>query len=414
MPNREPQILPIPPGAQDKRAPALVIARESSYHSNVLMEGMIGQTVGSNLHLPGAQDVLDAGIAPLLGTGPFDTFQYRKHKTNAVVFEHQGVIYLYSMGSASMTNLSESENAFIELLCDVFSAYRPENVYVATFNRLLRSMDFSGKLLQAAKRDVGLLHCGTTTINPRSAEGKPMWATFAMVADMERDSIVQRLFSGQVNKYSKGEYILGSESVPPGYRLADDGTVVPVPEQRDAIRELLTMMADPDLTARQIVDAAGANGLSSATIKRIHGPDATFANLCRADSRLASLIDWMDTYRTGTAEIIHRNPFPGAIRFRDLEVEGVGPDHPGFIRFRYDWEIPEGGWAPDDVIAAAKRRTTGTKERRRGGGGTHRRRRPLSGWVHWRDAETEYRLTGTSAMYIVQAREAKPDEGSAA
>ncbi len=414
MPNREPQTLPLLPGTQEKRAPALVIARESSYDSNVLMEGMIGQTVGSNLHLPGARDVLDAGIAPLLGTGPFDTFQYRKHKTNAVVFEHQGVIYLYSMGSASMTNLSESENAFIELLCDVFSAYRPENVYVATFNRLLRSMDFSGKLLQAAKRDVGVLHCGTTTIDPRSGPGKAMWATFALVADMERDSIVQRLFSGQVNKYSTGKYILGSEAVPPGYRLAEDGTVVPVPELQDAVRQLLTMMADPRLTARQIVDAAGADGLSSDTIKRIHGIDATFADLCRADSRLASLIDWMDTYRTGTVDIFHRNPFPGAIRFRELVVEGVAPNDPGFIRFHYDWGIPEGGWAPDDVIAAAKRRTMGTKERRRGGGGTHRRRKPLSGWVRWRDAETEYKLTGTSAMYVLQARPAEIDEGSAA
>ncbi len=381
MPNHEPETPLSLPTTQAERAPALVIARESSLHGNVLMEGMIGQTVGSNLHLPGAEDVLAAGITPLLGTSPFDTYQYRKHKTNAVVFEHRSLVYLYSLGSAWMTNLSESDNAFIELTCDVFAAYRPEHVYVATFNRLLRSLDFSGKLLQAAKRHVGLIHCGDTTIDPRSAAGKAMWSTFAMVADMERDSIVQRLFSGLVNKYCKGEYILGLESVPPGYRLADDGTVVPVPEQRDAIRELFTMMADPKLTARQIVDAAGANGLSSPTIKRIHGPDATFANLCRADSRLASLVDWMDTYQTGSVEIFERNPFPGARRFRDLEVEGVGPDHPGFIRFRYDWEIPEGGWAPDDVIAAAKRRTKGTKERRSGGGGTHQLRRPLSGWV---------------------------------
>ena len=201
MPNRQPDVLPSLPTDESQRAEHLVVVRESSLNGRFLMEGMIGQTVGSNLHLPGAQEVLNAGMAPLDGTSGFDTYQYRKHRTNAVVFEHEGVIYLYSLGSAAATNMSETDNACIELLCDVFAAYQPVHVYVATFNRLLRSLEFSGKLLQSAKHNVDVFHIGQTTLDPRSPAGKAMWSTFALVADMERDSIVQRLFTGQVNKY---------------------------------------------------------------------------------------------------------------------------------------------------------------------------------------------------------------------
>lgn len=59
--------------------------------------------------------------------------------------------------------------------------------------------------------------------------------------------------------------------------MTDNGLVVPVPELREAVGQPLTMMADPNFTARQIVVVAGANGLSSITIRRLHGPDATFA-----------------------------------------------------------------------------------------------------------------------------------------
>jgi DNA invertase Pin-like site-specific DNA recombinase len=401
MPNREPTLPEVPADPQG-RIDHMIICRESSVHGHVLMEGMVGQTVGGLLHLPGAADVLAMGIGPLLGQSPVTSFQYRKGKTNAVVFEHQGVLYLYSLGSAASANLSETENAFVELLCDLFAIYRPRNVYVATFNRLLRALDWSGRLFAACKKHVGLLHCGGTTIDARTPAGKAMWSTFAMVADMERDSIMQRLFAGTVNKHLAGGWILSSESVPPGYRLGDDDRVDLVPDEIDAVRALLEMIANHDLTARQIIDAAGALGLSSPTIRRIHGEDATFADLCRADSRIASLLDWLPTYRTGQVVIFHKNPFPGLTRLRTLEVEGAD-NGPGHFRFTYQWDVPDGGWADDAVLAAAAARTTARKQRRTGGA-AHRHRRPLAGWVSWKDGTHEFRLSGDARNYLIMRR----------
>jgi DNA invertase Pin-like site-specific DNA recombinase len=270
----------------DGRIDHLVVVRESPQYDYVLMEGMIGQTVGRLLHLPGADEVLAAGIGPVRGSGPFLTFEYRKHGTTAVMFEHAGVLYLYSLGSAAKANINDQENAFVELLIDVLEHYRPRNVYVATFSRLVRSTEFAGRLQRAMNAHVDVIHSGNQQIRPKTTDGKIMWSMLALIADMERDLIVQRLFAGTCNAYQRGRWVLNDEAVPPGYVL-DPVTKKVSPDESlvEPVRLLLTMMADPTITSRRVVDAAGEAGLTSETVKRLYGPDATFADIVRADSK---------------------------------------------------------------------------------------------------------------------------------
>lgn len=401
MPNRNPQ-LSEPRRSPSRRIKHLVVCRESGEYAYVLIEGMIGQTVGSLLHLPGAGDVLAAGLSPLTGNSPFTTVEYRKKRTNAVVFEHMGVVYLYSMGSASKANLSAGENVFIELLCEILSEYRPENLYVATFNRLLRSLDFSSRLMTSVKNDVDVVHCGTAAIDVRTPAGKAQWAVYAMVADMERDSIVQRLFAGTVNKYMSGKWHLSEDVIPPGYLLGHDGVVRPDSTQQQKIRLLIEALADTTWTSNQVVQLAGRLGFTSATLQRIYGPDATYADISRPNSKVASLMDWLPTYATGVVEIPQVNPFPGAKSFRTLKVEGAETDGCGFVRFRYDWGLPDGGWAPAEVISAAMKRTRGRKARTSSGGAGHANRKPLAGdWSEWSDDSGTFHISGTTQHYVV-------------
>ena len=401
MPN---QPLEMPAVAVDEgRIDHLVVVRESPQYDYLLMEGMIGQTVGRLTHLPGAEEVLAVGIEPVHGTGPFRTFQYRKHGTSAVMFEHCGVLYLYSLGSAAKANIDDRDNAFVELLVDVLEYYRPRNVYVATFSRLVRSTEFAGRLQGAVNAHVDVIHSGEQQIRPKTTEGKIMWSMLALMADMERDLIVQRLFAGMCNAYQRGRWVLNEEAVPPGYVLDPTSkTVTADPSMVEPVRLLLTLMADPTVTSRRVVDAAGEAGLTSATIRRLHGPDATFADIIRSDSKLASLVEWIDTYETGTAVITHPNPFPGATGFGALKVEGASSGSSGVVRFKYDWGLPPGGWAPPEVLQAARMRCRGTKERRSGTGGAgHYKRKPLSGWVQWEEDTHCYHLSGTSSKYIL-------------
>lgn len=144
MPNQPLQLPTVT--ADDGRIDHMVVVRESPQYDYLLMHGLIGQTLGRLGHLPGTREVLAAGIEPVHGRGPFRTFQYRKHGTSAVMFEHKGVLYLYSQGSAAKASIDDRENAFVELLIDVLEHYRPRNVYVATFSRLVRSTEFAGRL----------------------------------------------------------------------------------------------------------------------------------------------------------------------------------------------------------------------------------------------------------------------------
>lgn len=400
MPN---QPMPLPPVSDEEgRLEHLVVVRESPLYGYILMIGMIGQTIGRLLHLPGAADVLAAGITPVHGTSPFRTFQYRKNRTNAVLFEHCGILYLYSLGSAASPNINDQENAFVELLVDVIQHYRPLNLHVATFSRLVRSTEFAGRLQRAVKSHVDVVHVGDLRLRLKMPDGKMMWNVLSIVSDMERDLIVQRLFAGTCNSYLRGQWILGEEAVPPGYRLDEDTRVVSAdPSLAKTVQSFLTMMADPKMTARQVLDEAGLLGLTSATTRRIHGPDATFADIIRADSKLASMVDWIDTYQTGKVTITHVNPFPGATSFGSLQVEGATATHPGFVQFTYDWGLPEGGWAPPEVLEAARKRCRGNKERRATGGSAHKERKPFAGWVRWEDETHVFHLSGSSKHYLL-------------
>lgn len=380
----------------------LVVCRESSTYDYLLMEGMIGQTVGRLLHLPGAEEVLAAGTTPLTGGSAFNVQVLRSGKNQAVMFDHCGIVYLYSLGSAATANVGNQENAFVELLCETIRSFRPRNLHVATFSRMVRSTDFSGKLYRDVKNYVDTVHYGGQTLTPTSGEGKIMWTMLSLVADMERDLIVQRLFAGTCNKYRKGEWILGTNATPPGYRVDTETNMVTlVPESVDAVRTLLKLMADPTMPARDVLDSVGQLGLTSRVTMRFHGSDATFADLRRADSKLGSIVDWIPAYETGRHEFRIPNPFPGATHIASLPIEDGKDGHPGYVRFTYDLELPKGGWGSPDILAAAKQRCRGLKSRRVTGGASHIERKPFAGRAEWVDDQTRYRLSGDGTNYIV-------------
>jgi hypothetical protein len=378
-----------------------IVCRESDQYGYALMEGMIGQTLGRLTHIPGVEDVLAAGIAPLRGEGPFKLFPYRSDKTTAVLFEHLGVLYLYSLGSAATASIGDRENPFVSLLIDVVDIYRPKNVYVATFSRLVRSTEFSGTLSGALQRNRTVVNCAGESFDLNTNTGRIHWGLLSMMADMERNLIVQRLFAGLCNKYARGEFILGAKSLPPGYLLGDDGMVHLDESMIEPVRRLLLLLADFDLSMSDVVREAGRAGVTSPTLKRIYGPDATFGDIRNAGCAMATLMDLIPTYTTGTYDILWKNPFPGAKQIGRVDVEGASETEAGSVRFKYEWEVPEGGWAPPEVLMAARTRARGRKESLRTGGSAHVKRKPLVGMPPWIDGDFRCRLTGESHMYVV-------------
>lgn len=388
----------------------MFVARESGQYSYLLMDGMIAQTLTPCLAtVEGVNEVLEQGIAPLTSpeTCGFDVRRHRAHRTNASVFTHKGSVYVYSLGSAAAVNTANGDNAWVRLLCDLIVAYRPRRLHVANFSRLLRCASFMSDLMTAVETAGTVIVAGGFEIDLNSTQGRILWQTLSMVSDLERDMINQRLFAGLINKYLRGAWVLGAESVPPGYKVVD-GKLALDRDQVDAVRDFIRLLADPTLSDRQIIDAAGASGLSSPTIRRHHGEGATFTDVRRSGPKVNAMYRHLETWQTGTLELRIKSAYRGVTQIRGVDI--VDPDpplHHGFAVLRYDLEAPEGGWATDEIFDRARGRRAARADYLGRGAPRHKpRRRPFSGWARAvnADGRTEF-LSGTAANYILMREE---------
>lgn len=384
----------------------LVVIRESAAYGYLLLEGLVGQTLrGIAADLPGVADVAKEGAGPARLQSRFELIDLSRDGTRVVVFDHCGVYYLYSLGSAATQIGEREENTFIEVLCELLAALKPQVLYVSTFSRLIRSTRFGGQLESACAKYVGEIRTGNATIDLNTDAGRIMWTTLTMVSSMERDVIAQRLFGGLINQYMRGEYVGGSHSTPPGYMLDDEHRLALDTPFVPAVKELLRMIADPELTCREIVDAAGKNGLTSPTIQRHHGPNATYADIRRADSKIASIIDWIPAYRTGCLTMTYAVPYRGLDDFGGLPVLTDQHGEP-YVELEFPLEVPEGGWAEPEILTAASQRALGTKAKRSQPSRGPKKRKPLVGWAQWEQDGWEFRVGSQQDRYRIMRQSA--------
>lgn len=402
--SQDPSQLPVEPVSE------MYAARESSTKSIQLLEGMVYQTLGPHASDPVVAEVLAEGLKPLRGNCPFPHIVSQVGRTKSVLFTHEDKAFLYALGSASLANSNEGENQFVQTLCEALEVLNPQRLYIHEFQRMVRSADWAGKLMRTLRRTGTIVHTPGFDINLRTAEGRLQFQMWTMIADQERTTLVSRLFAGLVNKHRRGEWLFGPLSVPPGYLLANNRIVLDE-AQIEPVKSLIALLADPSLGARSVLDLAGAVGCTSLTTKRFHGEDATFADLRRADSKVRSLLDQIPVWEHGCYVLRLPNPYPGVDRFGEYEVlEPNPPDHFGYIEFRYELDVPSGGWASPEAFEAARHRGLSRKERLAlgpvapTGGAAHRKRRPLSGWPTWCDDTHEYRISGNSFFYTLYRR----------
>jgi hypothetical protein len=180
----------------DAKLDHLVVIRESAQYDRLLMEGMIHQSLEKVVHLPGAAELQMAGLDVLDNPGAYGAVTRRAGKSRITMVERDGVMYLYSMGSAAKLDLDE-ENGFVSELVRTLYAYRPPEVWVVAFTRLVRAAELAGDLLKATGEAVEVLHC-EQELRPATPEGRMVFQILAMIAAMEREYIVRRHTAGRV------------------------------------------------------------------------------------------------------------------------------------------------------------------------------------------------------------------------
>ena len=97
---------------------------------------------------------------------------------------------------------------------------------------------------------------GDTTGNGVS---KLVFTILSAVAEAERDRSRERVAEVKRDQRQRGRYLGGA--VPWGYRVGEDGALVPIPEQQAAIRRM-RKLRDQGLALRAIADQMKASGVS--------------------------------------------------------------------------------------------------------------------------------------------------------
>jgi putative DNA-invertase from lambdoid prophage Rac len=86
---------------------------------------------------------------------------------------------------------------------------------------------------------------------------KLVFTILSAVAEAERDRIRERITEVKRDQRQRGRYLGGS--VPFGWRVGDDGQLVPVPEKQVALRQMRALRAE-GVSLRGIVDRMAAAG----------------------------------------------------------------------------------------------------------------------------------------------------------
>lgn len=357
-------------GALDQRPESLFFVRESDEFDAVLFDAMREQTYQLFREIAEVDAIRELGMLPMECKGSFQISEpcedgtlvrrtvlvevITRGRTRAYLFHYRGHWHLWSKASATKAN-DEGLNEVTEILCEVIRRVRPRTLRCANFSRLIRSQDQAGLVLHACNGNVETIYAGTTEFpltGSGASVGKMMFSMFAMVASMERDWIVQRLLTGRIAKWRRGEWPYGASTIPFGYRLnTRTKTLEIVPEHQKIVREMLLVLAG-DLTPRAKLDALGGLRVTGMRNHRGLKRRTTLSGRAAAKAAIDNFYAWAPIWIDGEYLLRLTNVFPGMTELAGAPIVREDDDDDGELQMLHQVPVPESGWAEAEVIAA--------------------------------------------------------------
>lgn len=378
-----------------KKVEHVIVVRESDIANMILMENMLAKTLATVGGIAGVREARVLGLAPLRHPERYGAEERRTTNHRMVLFNLEGTLFLYAMGSAAKEDPETLMNDFAAFLIEVLDQFAPENVHMAGISRLLRSTSLVGKFQESLKRNGVILHADNSIMNLREQSGEMMFAITANFAAFERDQIVMRTTAGRVAAAEAGRPLFRVSDLPLGYQLQADGRIGPDPRLKPEVDALLRVLSMDELTSRQKAQLLSDAGIRMPRGYGLDGSDDP------GDSRdpksvIRGMRKWLPLYETGVYTQHLANPFLGATRIGTATVVRENPKDAGTIEVPNRWGLPEGGWTTPQVLAAARASVDAYTDRRaaRAGSGAHghRRRKPLLGLARWEDDGQEWLL----------------------
>jgi DNA invertase Pin-like site-specific DNA recombinase len=369
----------------EHRVDHLIVVRESDQHDRLLMAGMIAQTLHKASGLPGVDEMVEAGMDVFDNPKRYGAEKTRLGKSTMCVLERDGVVFFYSMASASKDDLDDA-NAFVTELARAIEKYAPHEIWVAAFTRLLRSTSHQSDLYRALSRRPTKLHC-ELEIDFAELGAAMSFDVLALVAAGERDNIVSRLTIGRVAQWRRKEWI--PKGYPPGYKVDERNQLVVDEGKVESTRAMLTVLADAALTTREKAERIAALGVTTPKLQQLYGPQATIGDAGNPHEVVETLYGWVGTYETGIYEMLWGVPMRGLKEVLGVPVE----QHPGYangaLRMPYTLPLPDGGWGTTETFDALRRRQPSLIW-----GTGHALAPPMAGLFQFDVDDTAYRLLG--------------------
>lgn len=379
----------------------IVLIRESDGSDLLLLHGMANRTIAAHL-------VAVPELAVLVGDpiGPVNDPRKRHQdfrldrNTRVVTVQIESTLVVYYMGSAASRD-RYGESKFGSFMAQLIGNHRPAELRSGPFTRLGRSMKTFSTLLDMVQAHRVEVFTDESHLRPWQPNDEFMWGVLAAFATQERSSIVTRTVFGKVAKAMRGGPLGADWTVPFGYHVVDD-QVVADPSMRDAIREVLLLLADEKLSSSELRDRLAGLGFERKRPGVAATPERSIAAVVDAKGLRRSLINRLDLYETGVHQAEIAVPISGLESIGSVSVEyGESPDR-GQVTIDCYWGLPDGGWAESWVFDAIRRAEA---LRRRGRTGQGRTRRPFSSFPEWIEGDFVYRIgTNDTENYRLERR----------
>lgn len=356
----------------------VVVIRESDAANRLLFLEMIFKTVMAfRERIPGVERLVEIGLGPFEDPARFQAEIVGSSKARTALFMlDASTLVMYHMGSAALDDSEDAavdrsmvggevadrtakqRNCFTARLIGVLEQHRPEAVFVYAINRLVRDFGNASRLQIALKALSVTVQAGDRGYDLNETADILMWQVLTSFAAAERDGIVDRNLIGRIAQARRNEWPHGHQHIPFGY-VRNGRSVSADESKRDAVRTVLELLADLDLTAAEFVSKAAEVGMSRPRLRRIHNDETAMVDVALHPKDVRRSVEtWLELYETGTYKIHLPCPSPVGDIFGGLPVWVADHDSAGdgrrMVTLSYTFGVPEGGWAPPSLFEAIR------------------------------------------------------------
>lgn len=240
--------------------PYLVVVRESDDSQAAQMRGLLQDIVHhceTRQPIANGQDLLGLGVKPFNDPDSYGGGRFKGASGAAPkggLWRIGDTWVFFWLGTAAGSD-EDGLNDFTVHLASTITSIKPRRLYMAVFSRMVRSLEHQEMLWKAIK-EVGVesYHEKNDQIFFNQEDAHARWLNLAARSEQERVEGRARLRRNDASHVRENRFPYPGGRMALGWARDTSGHVIYV-GPTDSLRQLIAILADPDLTARQLADA---------------------------------------------------------------------------------------------------------------------------------------------------------------